>query len=254
MGDVVGRIGRQVLAKRLPEIQAAHHIDFTIVNLENAAGGFGITPKIYAQLAQSKIDMFTSGNHVYDKKEALVNFDQFDLLVRPINYPEGSPGVGIRYAEIGGVRVAVINAIGRVFMSPVDCPFRKMDAVLDTCDADIIIVDFHAESTSEKMAMGWYLAGRVSAVYGTHTHVMTADDQLLDNHTAYISDVGMTGPQSSVIGMDPTLSIKKFLSPVSVRLDVPNTRLGQVNAIIVKIDKQTGQSLSIERVFDRVGL
>ena len=252
IGDIVGRIGRDVLQSRLTSLREEYAVDVVIANLENAAGGFGITPKIYNQLAALPIDLFSSGNHIYDKKESLDKFGQFDRLVRPINYGGDAPGVGVRTIEMNGTLIALINVIGQVFMKPVDNPFKAMDDALADVEADIIVVDMHAESTSEKMAMGWHLASRVSMVFGTHTHVQTADEQILEAHTGYITDLGMTGPSQSIIGMDKNLALQRFLSPVWPKLDVPKTLLGQLNGLVFDVDPSSGRVLQLQRIFEQV--
>lgn len=252
IGDVVGRIGREVLIDQLPTLQSTYSVDVTVVNIENAAGGYGITPKIYGELSQLPIDCFTSGDHVYDKRESLRCFSQFDRLIRPANFPPQSPGVGFRVIHVNGFRLAIINLIGRVFMRPMACPFETIDRLLPDIEADGILVDFHAEATSEKVAMGRYLTSRVSALFGTHTHVMTADESILSQSTAYITDIGMTGAVDSVIGMETDLSLQRFLTHVPVRLDVPKTRHGQLNGVLIRLDRTTGKGVHIQRIFERV--
>src|SRR5919198_986413 len=204
IGDIIGKPGRQVISRELHRLVDHHRVDLVIANGENAAGGFGITEETAKELFASGIHLLTSGNHVWDKKEALEFIDREGRLLRPANYPAGTPGRGSRVlSTAGGVRVAVLNLEGRVFMNNLDCPFRTADRELALLrkETPVVLVDFHAEATSEKVSLGWYLDGRASAVIGTHTHVQTADERLLPGGTAYLSDVGMTGPMDSIIGM-----------------------------------------------------
>ncbi|NQY75052.1 MAG: TIGR00282 family metallophosphoesterase [Candidatus Margulisbacteria bacterium] len=252
IGDIIGRSGRRVLAQHLEEIIAKHNIHFTIVNVENSAGGNGLTRAVYEELAGLNIDAFTSGNHIYDKRDIFKQFEELNLLLRPLNFPKGQPGTGIRYFERNGLSIAVVNIIGRVFMGLSDCPFQKMQQVLPIIKekADIILVDFHAETTSEKQAMGWMLDGNVSLLFGTHTHVPTADDRVLPSGTAYISDIGMTGPRDSVIGVDRHIVIKKFLDQLPVRFELPRVSSAVLNGICVKVDTESGKALSISRIYE----
>ncbi|MEW6335280.1 MAG: TIGR00282 family metallophosphoesterase, partial [Thermodesulfobacteriota bacterium] len=204
IGDIVGKPGRRAVRELLPGIVEDHRIDLVIANCENAAAGFGVTGEVIEELQDCRIDVLTSGNHIWDKKEILEIIEGCDRLLRPANYPAGAPGRGcLVMTAPGGLRVGVINLAGRVFMHPLDCPFRTADREIGTLKsrADVIIVDMHAEATSEKIAMGWYLDGRVGAVVGTHTHVQTADERILPGGTGYITDAGMTGPFDSVIGI-----------------------------------------------------
>lgn len=251
IGDVVGRPGRRVLAQTLTKIQREYAIDFTIVNVENAAGGFGITAEILDEFNAMDIDVMTTGNHVWDKREALDFIDQEPRLLRPANYPDGTPGEGVvcRSAH-NGTRVAVINVMGIVFMHPtLACPFACVNDILKTLEDDVrvVFVDFHAEATSEKVAMGWHLNGRVSAVLGTHTHVPTADERVLPKGTAYISDVGMTGCYDSVIGMETGKVLKRFVQKLPERFETAQGKASLCGAI-VEIDETSGQGLHIQRV------
>lgn len=237
IGDIVGRPGRNYLEKNLHRIIKENNIDFTIANGENSAGGVGITKSTYDELIGMGVDMITLGNHSWSKKEIFDFIEESDKLVRPANYPMGTPGKGYRIAEKSGKRIAVINLCGRVFMECLECPFRTADEILEEMKdkADIIIVDFHAEATSEKLAMGWYLDGRVEAVLGTHTHVQTSDERVLPGGTAYITDVGMTGPRDSVLGVDKDIVIRKFISGMPARFEVASGE-AVLGAVIITLD------------------
>jgi metallophosphoesterase (TIGR00282 family) len=222
IGDVVGRPGRNYLSNNLAKLVAEHNIGFVIINGENSAGGVGITKKIYDELIGLGADMITLGNHSWSKKEIFEFIDDANKLVRPANYPGGTPGKGFRIAEKLGKKIAVINLCGRVYMDCIECPFKTIDEILEEIEgkADIIIVDFHGEATSEKLAMGWYLDGKVHAVLGTHTHVQTSDERVLPGGTAYITDVGMTGPRDSILGVEKEVVIKKFITGLPARFEV----------------------------------
>lgn len=231
VGDVVGRPGRQYLKRALPVLKATWGWDVLVVNVENAAGGFGMTAETYSEFVHMNIHCMTSGNHIYDKKGYQTWMDQAELLIRPANMPQGSVGKSYLLIELpGGKRLAVVNLIARTFMKPYDCPFRAGDRLLKelTNQADIILVDFHGEASSEKIAMGHYLSKRVSAVWGTHTHVPTADARILDQHTGYITDLGMTGSYDSVIGMKKEAIIEGFITLERTRFEVAkdDPRLG----------------------------
>ncbi len=250
VGDVLGRPGRRVLREMLHRVQSEYRIDFTIANGENAAGGFGMIPEKFQELMPLGIDVMTSGNHIWDRKEVYDLLNQTDRLLRPLNYPPGVPGRGWTVVDSQiGVPVAVVNLQGRVFMPPIDCPFRGIEAVLAELRrrTPIIFVDFHAEATSEKVAMGWFLNGKVSAVFGTHTHVQTADERILPDGTAYITDLGMTGPHDSVIGMDVEGSIQRFLFHLPSKF-TPETRGHRLNALVVEVDPETGRATGVERL------
>ena len=221
-----------------------------IANGENAAGGFGITPPLADELFGYGVDVLTSGNHIWDKREIYEYLPRQPRLLRPANYPEGLPGCGVIVVEArNGVPCAIINLQGRALMSPIDCPFRKADVILKGLAADtrVRFVDFHAELTSEKTAMGWYLDGRVSAVVGTHTHIPTADTRLLPGGTAYQTDVGMTGPYHSVIGVDKQMIIEKFLTQLPMRMEAAKHG-PELHGVIVEVDEATGRAASIRRV------
>lgn len=250
IGDIIGDIGRKVLAKRLDTLIDEYRINLVIANGENAAGGFGIIPKIADELFEIGIDVITSGNHIWDKKEVLPYLEKERRLLRPANYPEGVPGCGdVAVYTDSGDRVVVVNLIGRVFMGNFDCPFRSFKRELPRLKAqgDAILVDFHAEATSEKLAFGWYADGEAGAVIGTHTHVQTADEQILPKGTAYITDVGMTGPANSVIGMKKDEIIEKYLTLLPKRFEVAKGH-PVISAVVIDIDKSSGKALSIERL------
>ena len=252
IGDIVGRPGRRVLEERLPELVAQHEPPLVVANCENAAAGFGITPALVEELLAAGIDVLTSGNHIWDRKEILPYFEQgaaSGRLLRPANYPS-APGRGLFVGKTRtGVPCAVLNLQGRVFMPDIDCPFKTADRLLESLprEVKVIIVDMHAETTSEKQAMGFYLDGRVSAVLGTHTHVPTADEKILPGGTAYLTDVGMTGPYASIIGNDKEAVLERFLTGLPTRFEVAeeDTRLC---GAIVDLDEQTGRARSIHRV------
>jgi hypothetical protein len=249
IGDIFASVGRGLVARHLREIVEANRIDLSIANAENSAGGFGITPQLAEELFGHGLDVLTSGNHIWDKREIYDYFPRQPRLLRPANYVESLPGKGVIVVEArNGVRCAILNLQGRVYMPQTDCPFRKADALLAELDPDIRVrfLDFHAELTSEKMAMGWHLDGRVSAVVGTHTHIPTADTRILPNGTAYQTDVGMTGPYHSVIGVDKDIILQRFLTQLPVRMEA--ARHGaELHAVIVEVDESTGKAASIRR-------
>lgn len=251
IGDIVGRPGRKAVKASVQGIKQELKIDFVIANGENAAGGNGITREIAQELFSAGIDVLTMGNHVWDKKEIYEFIGAENRIVRPANYPPGSPGRGSFVYEYGNIKIGVINLSGRVFMPPLDCPFRTAEELVQQIknEAHIIIVDFHAEATSEKIAMGWYLDGKVSAVCGTHTHVQTADERVLPQGTAYISDLGMTGPKDSVLGVETDLVVQKFLSAMPARFEVAGGCY-QLNAAVIDIDEKTGLATSIKRIVE----
>ncbi len=238
------------MAQHLRKIVAAEQIDLTIANCENSAGGFGITPPLADELFGYGCDVLTSGNHIWDKKEIYEYLPRQPRLLRPANYPEGVPGAGVTVVEArNGVPCAILNLQGRSLMTAIDCPFRKVDSLLAQLGSDVKVrfVDFHAELTSEKMAMGWYLDGRVSALVGTHTHIPTADTRILPGGTAYQTDSGMTGPYHSVIGVDKQMIIERFLTQLPVRMEA--ARHGaELHGVIVEVDEASGRATSIRRV------
>ncbi len=250
VGDVVGKVGRRLVTERLRRLQAELEVHFTVVNVENAAGGFGLTGAVWDELRRLPVDVYTSGNHIWDKKETGALLDAEPRLLRPANYPAGNPGRGWCVATSrGGVPIAVINMQGLTFMTPMDSPFRTADRVLDEIGAQAVVrlVDFHAEATSEKQALAWHVDGRVSAVLGTHTHVPTADERLLPHGTAAITDVGMTGPYEGVIGFKPQAVLERFLLATPRALE-PAVRGGALCGAIVEVDETTGKALTVRRV------
>src|SRR3954464_15087109 len=246
VGDVFGESGRSAIAKHVPALRQQHAIDFCVVNIENAANGFGVTPLIARQALEQGADVLTSGNHIWDKKEIVEYISKENLLLRPANFPVGTPGVGYVTVKAGAHRVAVLNLMGRVFMNPIDCPFRKADEVLPELrkETKIILVDMHCEATSESQAMGWHLDGRVSAVVGTHRHVQTADERVLPGGTAYITDLGMTGPTEGVIGVDRETILQRFLSQMPARFE-PAKGPAALHGAIITLDPDTGRAQDI---------
>lgn len=248
IGDIFASPGRRIVSENLQHIVATEHIDLTIANAENAAGGFGITPLIAEELLSFGLDVLTMGNHIWDKKEIYEYIAHQPKLLRPANYPDELPGKGVLVVEgRNGVACAVMNLQGRVHMPPTDCPFRKADALLAALDpaVKIRLVDFHAEMTSEKMAMGWHLNGRVSAVLGTHTHIATADTRILPGGTAYQTDVGMTGPYDSVIGVERETILRRFLTGIPIRMEAAKGN-PQLHAVIVEADETTGKAVAVK--------
>ena len=245
VGDIIGQPGRKAVHEVLPQLRRQYRLDMVIVNAENAAGGFGLTPAIAQELIETGVHVLTSGNHIWAQKDIIPNLDGDMLILRPLNYPPGVPGRG--YLITG--QTMVVNLMGRTFMNDIDCPFRAMDKLLGEIEdrPPVVIVDFHAEATSEKMAMGWYLDGRVSAVLGTHTHVGTIDAQILPQGTAYVTDIGMTGPADSIIGDDVESVLKRFLTGVPHRLSVGKGK-PILNAVLVEVDENSGRAISIERI------
>ncbi|HYI92320.1 MAG TPA: TIGR00282 family metallophosphoesterase [Bryobacteraceae bacterium] len=249
IGDIFASAGRSIVADKLHRILATEYIDLAIANAENSAGGFGITPLIAEELFKMGLEVLTSGNHIWDKREIYDYLDREPRLIRPANYVSDLPGRGYTVVRArNGVQVAVINLQGRSHMSPIDCPFRAGDRILGELDPAIKVrfVDFHAELTSEKMAMGWHLNGRVSAVIGTHTHIPTADTRILSGGTAYQTDAGMTGPYNSVIGVDKDIILKRFLTAVGSRMEAARGGV-ELHSVIVDVDEVTGKAHSIKR-------
>lgn len=249
VGDIVGRPGRRAIKELLIEIQKEYAVDFTIANGENAAGGRGINHEVMDVLLSSGIDVLTMGNHVWDNKEIFEFIKDQPRLIRPCNYPIGTPGQGFHIYEAHSLRVAVINASGRVFMNSLDCPFRLLDEILVEIDGlwDLCLVDFHAEATSEKLALAYYLDGRVTAVLGTHTHIQTADERILPEGTAYITDLGMTGPIHSILGMNKDMVIQKFLTQRPIRLEVARGAI-QLQGVLLEIDENSKKTVKIMRI------
>jgi metallophosphoesterase (TIGR00282 family) len=254
IGDIVGSPGRQIVEERLPDIIAQEGLDLVVANGDNAAGGFGIIPRLAERLFSFGIEVICGGNHIWDRKEILDYLPQQPRLLRPANFPEGAPGRGLFVGRTrGGVPFAVLHLQGRTFMPAIDCPFRTADRELGglASEVKVVLVDMHAEATSEKQAMAWYLDGRVTAVIGTHTHVATADERILPGGTAFISDAGMTGPHDSVIGMDKRAVLERFLEGLPTRFEVAESNLA-MNAVRVEIDEESGRARAIERAVYRL--
>jgi len=252
VGDIFGKPGRSVASSLIPSMIRGKGMDFCIANGENLAGGFGITESCMNKLFSYGVDVITTGNHVWDRQEAENLLNDNSRLLRPANYPNGVSGNGDTVAEAaGGGKVGVINLQGRIFMPPIDCPFRTVERIIDRMkrETPVIFVDFHAEATSEKMALGWFLNGKVTAVLGTHTHVMTADERVLSGGTAFISDVGMTGPHDSIIGVRIDQSLRRIIKQIPTRFSPAEERL-MFSAVVVEVDESTGRALSIERIFE----
>lgn len=249
IGDVVGSPGRDMVKEYVPKLKSKYKPHFTIINGENAAHGKGLTEKIYHSLIQSGADAITMGNHTWDKKEIFDFIDDVPNLVRPANFPEGTPGKGITYVKANGKELAVMNLQGRTFLPPLDDPFLKADELIAEVAkrTPYIFIDFHAEATSEKLALGWYTDGRASAVVGTHTHVQTADNRILPKGTAYITDVGMTGPYDGILGMDRETIIKRFKTNLPVRFTVAEGKT-TLSGVVIDIDDQTKKAVKIERI------
>lgn len=248
LGDVVGRTGRKAVVEALPRLRARYALDLVVVNAENAAGGFGITEAILLELLDAGADVVTLGNHAFDQKETLVYIERHERLLRPLNFPKGTPGRGAGiFRARNGADVLVMNAMGRVFMTDLDCPFRAIDAELTACrlkrDVDAALVDFHAEATSEKQALAYFLDGRVSAVVGTHTHSPTADERILPGGTAYMSDVGMCGDYNSVLGMDAEEPVNRFLTKIPRGRFEPAEGPATVAGLAIEIDDASGLAL-----------
>lgn len=256
IGDVVGRPGRAVVSRAIPGLRQELGADFVIANCENAAAGWGITARTADELLSAGVDCLTSGNHIWANREGPALLDSHLQILRPANFAPGVPGRGSAVYEAGnGVTVGVINLIGRIFMDPNDCPFRRgEEEALRLADhAQVIIVDFHAEATSEKQALGYHLDGRVSAVLGTHTHVQTADECLLPGTTAFITDVGMTGPTGTVIGVDRRIVVRRFTSGMPQRFEVPKVSTGQLSAVLVEASLDNKGAKGIQRIARPVG-
>lgn len=248
IGDIVGRSGRKIISENLTFLKEELNVDVVICNAENSAGGIGITPKVAEELFMAGVDCITLGNHAWDRYEAHELLNNNTRVLRPINYPEDLPGKGFNVLNFKNFNVGIINACGRVFLKNSDCPFRKTEKAVEEImkTTNLIIVDFHAEATSEKLSFGWYFAGRVSAVVGTHTHVQTADESILSDYTAYITDVGMTGPIDSILGVKKDKIIKKFLTGFPVKLEVSN-KPAKINAVKITLGVD-GKAHNISRI------
>ncbi len=250
VGDIVGKPGRQALSRELHRLVDRHTIDIVIANGENAAGGFGLTVEVAKELFGHGIHLLTGGNHIWDKKEQVSFILSDPRIIRPANYPAGAPGVGSAILTTpGGIKVAVLNLEGRIFMKSLECPFLVADREIERLkqETTIIFVDFHAEATSEKSALGWYLDGRITALVGTHTHVQTADERILPQGTAFLTDAGMTGSFDSVIGMGKEETIHRFLTQLPSKFEVGKKDI-RLNAVVIGVDELSGKALSIERV------
>ena len=250
IGDIVGKPGRRAMRELVPQLVSERQVDFVIANCENAAAGFGVTREVLEDLYEDHADVLTSGNHIWDKKEILEFIDDYETLLRPANYPSRAPGRGsVVMPTPAGISVGVINLAGRVFMQPLDCPFRTAEREIEQIKkrTNIILVDIHAEATSEKIALGWFLDGRVSAVVGTHTHVQTADERILPQGTAYITDAGMTGPFDSVIGTRKEIVLDRFLLQIPNKFDVAKGDV-RLQGVLIDVDVHSGKALAIERL------
>lgn len=249
IGDIVGKTGRMAIKSLLPLILNKYKVDLVLANGENAAGGFGITEKVATELFGFGIQVITSGNHIWDKKESIPYIGREDRIVRPANYPPGVPGIGSTIIKIREKKIGIINLSGRVFMSNIDCPFRVGIVEIERIrkETNIILIDFHAEATSEKIAFAYYVDGKVSAVIGTHTHVQTADEKILPGGTAYITDVGMTGPSDSVIGIDKEQIIERFLLQMPKKFETAKGN-GIFSAVVIEIAEDSGKATAIQRL------
>ncbi len=246
IGDVVSQQGCEFLRKKLPDFKRENEIDVVIANGENSAVGNGILPHSADFLFDSGVDVITGGNHIFKRREIHEYIDDHPNLIRPANYPDSCYGNGYFVLDGGAWKLCVINLLGQVYMDPMECPFKTCDKILEEVDADFYIVDFHAEATGEKMALGYYLDGRVSAVVGTHTHVQTADEQILPNGTGYISDLGMTGPIQSILGITPENIVRKMTTRLPTRFVVPDTEC-KMEGVVLELDKKTGKCTKIRR-------
>lgn len=247
VADICGKPGRQAVAHLAKTLREKHGADYVIANIENAAGGFGITPEMSGKIFSYGVDVQTSGNHIWDRVQILDYIAETPRLLRPANYPKSAPGKGVFIEKVGDTTIAVINLMGRVYMPPTDCPFRTAEKILNRIEeANVVFVDFHAEATSEKQAMLYHLDGRVSALVGTHTHVPTADEHISRRGTAYISDAGMTGPHESVIGMDVGPSLGRFLTGMPKRFTTATNDV-RIMGVVIKVNSQDGSAISISR-------
>lgn len=254
LGDIIGDAGRKILQERLLHLQRKYTPDLIVANGENAAHGFGITKKIVDEFLNWGIDVITSGNHIWQRKEIFDFIDNYPQLIRPLNYPPGTPGKGIYQIEKQDITIVVVNIMGRIYMEPIDCPFRAMDEFLEQYKGQdvLILVDFHAEATSEKQLMGWHLNGRVHALWGTHTHIPTADEKILPKKTAYISDIGMCGATYSVIGMNVSESVRRVIHHLPVRFSPATDGDIELQGILIDFDKRNKQPLFIQRIVERI--
>lgn len=246
IGDIVGKPGREAIRAFLPNLEKEYSFDLIIANAENASGGRGLTKEVAQELYDSGIDFLTMGNHVWDQRDILKFIDDENRLIRPANYPKGAPGKGFGYVKKNGIKTGIINLSGRIFLPPLENPFSTVMQIVNSIavETSVILIDFHAEATSEKVALGWFLNGKVSAVLGTHTHIQTADARILDQGTAYITDVGMTGPRDSVLGVKKEIIINSFITQMPSKFEVASGPV-QLNAVIVEIDEKTGKAMQI---------
>lgn len=254
IGDVIGRPGRRVVRELLPGLVDRHRVDLVVANGENASGGIGLSPKGAEELLAAGVQVLTSGNHIWKKKEIVPYMEDNPDVIRPANYPPATPGAGSTIRETAaGIPVAVMNLLGRTFMEAVDCPFRTAEAEWERLKArtPILLVDFHAEATSEKVALGWFLDGRASAVLGTHTHIQTSDERILPGGTAYLTDAGMTGPADSVIGVKKEIAIDRFLTQMPHKFEVAKKDL-VLEGVLVTVDEKSGRALAISRLRERL--
>lgn len=249
IGDIVGKVGREAISTYLPKLKQQYRPTVTIVNAENAAHGKGITEKIYKELLREGVDFMTMGNHTYGQRQIYEFIDEAKRMVRPANFPDEAPGIGMRFIQINEDKLAVINLQGRAFMQDIDDPFKKADQLIEEAQKETpyIFVDFHAETTSEKNAMGWYLDGRASAVVGTHTHIQTSDNRILPNGTGYITDVGMTGFYDGILGINRDEVIYRFISSLPQRHVVPDEGREVLSGVVIDLNKD-GQTKNIERI------
>lgn len=249
ISDICGRPGRQAVAHLCKPLREQYQADYVIANVENAAGGFGITPEMSRKIFTYGVDMQTSGNHIWDRVDIIEYFESRPKLIRPANYPYGVPGTGAYLDTVGQLKVGVVNLMGRTYMADTDCPFRtaRREVAQLTNDTNIIFVDFHAEATSEKQALAYYLDGRVSAVIGTHTHVQTADESISEKGTAYLTDAGMTGPHDSIIGMEKGPSLGRFLTGMPKRFTTASGDV-RLNGVLVRVEPESGRATHIERI------
>ncbi|MCK4917695.1 MAG: TIGR00282 family metallophosphoesterase [Candidatus Omnitrophica bacterium] len=248
IGDIVGKPARLYLKEFMPALKIELGLDFVIANGENAAGGSSITPDTARDIFNAGVNVITTGDHVFKKKESKVVLETLDVI-RPLNYGKLAVGKGYIIKEVNGTKIAVVNLLGRVFLQPVDCPFKTIENVLEFIkkEAEIVIVDMHAEATSEKMAMGYFLAGKVTAVVGTHTHIPTADERIIEDYTAYVTDLGMTGSFDSVLGRDKKQIIQRFITNMPLRFNLAQNDV-RIQGVLIEVDEKSGRSLSIERV------
>jgi len=255
IGDIVGSPGRKAVQELVPVIKKKEKIDFVIANSENAAGGSGLTPRLAEELFSYGADVLTSGDHIWKKKEIMETLDEEKRLLRPANYPKGAPGSGWGvYSSKGKAKIGVVNLVGRVFMESVECPFRVSREIIDEIrkETPIIVVDIHAEATSEKIALSWYLDGQVSALIGTHTHVQTADEHIYPKGTAYLTDTGMTGPHDSVIGRKVEQILARFITQLPTRFEMAEENV-QLNGAVITVDEKTGKATEIKRISEKAG-